>query len=153
MSGGTRETVLRGASIGLCTLWLVAAGAKLLEPLTAYELVTLVLGGGPAPKVVLTLVLAVETLLGGLILFRVTRSFLPSMAVLAFFAVALKLVEAKATAEVPCGCLPSILDVTVQQEFWFDVVLFAVLAALTVWDLSARRTARGGAAAPGPATT
>lgn len=151
---------LLGLTAGLCALmWLLAAWSKLLDPLAAYELVAVVLGPGAVAKAAVALVIAGEALLGTWMALGLAarRGLAASLIALAGFTGLLVRAEALVGGDVPCGCLPSVLDAGVEQAIVRNVVLCVWIAGLLVAErVLARRTAPvtdpDAAAAPGPAT-
>jgi methylamine utilization protein MauE len=149
-----RQRALASAALLVCLLWGIAAVGKLRDPLAAYELIALNVGPGALARAMLAAIVAAETLLAVWIALGLSaaRGLAVSLGALAGLTVVLLVAQERVGGAVPCGCLPSGLDSTVEDAIVRNLVLMGVVAALLVWDWRARVTDRDGAAASGPST-
>ena len=147
--------LLAAASLAFGAMWLVAAGTKVVQPLPAYEFVSMLLGahGGFLPKAVLVAEVLLEALLGACMVLFVVRGLWVTLGGLALVSAALVVVRQVFTGEVPCGCFPALLETSVDGALVRNGVLGGLLLGLLLWDLlSRRRGAPGAAEASGRAT-
>ena len=134
-----RRSVVLLAAFFFCALWLTAAWAKLDAPLESYELVALTVGGGMGAKLLLTAVIFGEALLGVGMLFGVVRGLCPSLIGLLLLTGGLMVAESRTGGEVPCGCLPNVLDATVAEAVVRNAIAAGLLGGIVLWDAIVRR--------------
>lgn len=141
----TTDAILRNvrtaATVAFGVLWLVAAGAKLANPLTAFEMVVHVVPAPGAAKAALALAIGAETALGAAMVLCAIEGFVASIAGLAATTAVLVVVRLAAGRLTPCGCFGDLLGTTVDGAIVRNAVLIAILAALA-WSARRAGTAR-----------
>lgn len=136
-----REWLLRGVpafcECALAALWLVAAGAKLWEPLPAYELAAAAVGGGTPAHLGFAAAVGLEVLLGVAIAARALRGLWSSLALFAGWSLVLLRVRAEWGGTYSCGCFgdTSTVDEALARNAFLAVCVVVVLG----WRFLAER--------------
>lgn len=142
----TLDVCLRVGAVLCALMWAISSATKLAAPIASYELVALVIGVGVVGKAVFAAVVGGEALLAvfGLLGLSPRRLLWVSLAALVFLTVALFAAKGHVGGDVPCGCMPSVLDTDIDGAVARNSALIGFLAVLLGLDLA---FARSGAAA------
>jgi len=125
-------TLVRGVwhllECALAAMWLVSAGAKLLTPLPAYELIAADVGGGTTAHLTFAVLVGAEVLLGVLMALGVIRGLYASLGLLLVFTTALIRVRAAWGGTFSCGCFGD--TATIDEALLRNGILAGVVAAM-----------------------
>lgn len=135
-----RDRVLAVSGVVFGLMWLVAAGAKVLAPIAAYQFATHAVPPGVPAKPALAVVVGAEALLGAAMCLRAVRGLGWSLAGLAAMSVTILVLRAGDPVELlQCGCFGSLFGTqTLEGALVRNAALIAVHVALMLW---ARRPA------------